>query len=214
MCFSSEEKPWDRQQAVLLGPGEPHGLSKRGPAPRPGWHLLCQWQGLDWLQPSRNEAEEDPQVWPARMRKDLHQELPLESSQENAHWGEAVRVLMGRLQLEVCKIRRVDPPLPETHRGQAVQVPHLQSTVFTERSLVAAHEKTLRLFLSRFSNQLLKSQDRYFFSLIDKVLKTSAKTIFSTDWFQPRFIQASDSFIYWFFWNSIFVLLSCFFLLE
>jgi len=42
--------------------------------------------------------------------------------------------------MEVCEERRADPPLPQAHRCQALQVPQLRSLLLEVRSPGAPHE--------------------------------------------------------------------------
>jgi len=53
---------------------------------------------------NRNSTKKTIGTQPFSSVPGLYEELPPESSQENPHWGEALRVLMGRLQLEVCQV--------------------------------------------------------------------------------------------------------------
>ena len=62
----------------------------------------------------------------------LHQELPPEGPQEDPHRGEALRVLLERMLVEVCPVRRADEALQETHRVQALQVPPLRAAVLAQ----------------------------------------------------------------------------------
>ena len=51
---------------------------------------------------------------------------------------------VGRLHLEICTVRRADPPLPEAHGTKAVPLPPVPAFVLTIRPSVTAHEATLR----------------------------------------------------------------------
>lgn len=54
--------------------------------------------------------------------------------------GEALRLHVGRLRLEVCALRRTDPPLPEAHWTAPLPLPALPTRFFTLRSPGPAHE--------------------------------------------------------------------------
>lgn len=61
--------------------------------------------------------------------------------------------------MEVCEERRADPPLPQAHRCQAVQVPQLRSLLLEVRSPGAAHEAPhVRRDLSRAIRKSRKIQ--------------------------------------------------------
>ena len=69
---------------------------------------------------------------------------------EDPHRGEALRVLLERMLVEVCPVRRADPTLSETHWLKAVQVSSMQQVVLKKRPSVTAHEKTLREVIHEF----------------------------------------------------------------
>ncbi|GBM51570.1 hypothetical protein AVEN_184892-1 [Araneus ventricosus] len=89
------------------------------------------------------QEEKSPSVRLRRLRKSLHKELALESSQKDSYRRETVYVYMGRLHLEVCPIRRADPALQKTHRSKAIQMSIVSAIFFQIGSFVSAHEKTL-----------------------------------------------------------------------
>ena len=57
-----------------------------------------------------------------RIVSGVHEELPPEGAQADAHGREAVLLLVGRLRLEVCPLRRAHQTSQEAHRHEALQV--------------------------------------------------------------------------------------------
>ena len=53
--------------------------------------------------------------------------------QEDAHRGEAVRLPVGGLRLEVCQEGAADGAPAQAHRGEAVQVPRLWRGLLADR---------------------------------------------------------------------------------
>lgn len=52
----------------------------------------------------------------------------------------AVQMLMGGLWMALCPQRRIDPPLPQAHRCQAIQMPTLRSVLLAIGSFGSAYE--------------------------------------------------------------------------
>lgn len=91
----------------------------------------------------RAEETQGPQMRRGRLRQGVHEEFSPEGAQENSHRRETVPVHVGGLHVEIRAFRRIDAALSQAHGPEAVQVPSLSAIVFTERSLIAAHEKAL-----------------------------------------------------------------------
>lgn len=51
-------------------------------------------------------------------------------------------MLLGRLRVALRALGRADPPLPQAHGGQALQVPSLRPLLLALRPPGAAHEET------------------------------------------------------------------------
>ena len=78
----------------------------------------------------------EPEDWEGAslfdLREGLHEELYPEEAHDDPHGGEALRVHMGRVQLEVFPFGRADETLQDAHWGQALQVPPLREAVLAK----------------------------------------------------------------------------------
>ncbi|XP_061419844.1 alpha-protein kinase 1-like isoform X1 [Lethenteron reissneri] len=70
----------------------------------------------------------------------VHQEFSPESSPEDAHRREAVRVRVGRLHVEVRALRRADATLPQAHGLAALPVPRVRPGLLSLRPPGAAQQ--------------------------------------------------------------------------
>nr|XP_032812160.1 mediator of RNA polymerase II transcription subunit 15-like isoform X1 [Petromyzon marinus] len=72
----------------------------------------------------------------------VHQKFSPESSPEDAHRREAVRVRVGRLHVEVRALRRAHATLPQAHRLAALPVPRVRPGLLSLRPPGAAQQET------------------------------------------------------------------------
>ena len=74
----------------------------------------------------------------------LHEEFPFKGSQANAHWREAVQLLLAWVRLEVCQVGRAHKTSEETHGKQTFQMSPLWSHFCKERPPQSSHEEALK----------------------------------------------------------------------